>query len=77
MKPNTYVEDYKKQINKDHSKTIIFEDYFILVVKNSLSNGIMIHQKVFDDINSIDPKEILGENVILFHGQTQALKEVL
>ena len=31
METNTYVKEYREQIDKDHSKTIVYEDYFILV----------------------------------------------
>lgn len=76
MKTNTYVEDFKLNLESDYSKSIVFEDYFILVVKNKLSNSVVIYHKVFDDIDSPNAREILGESVILFREQLNGLAKI-
>ena len=76
MKTNTYVEDFKLNLESDYSKSIVFEDYFILVVKNKLSNSVVIYHKVFDDIDKPNAREVLGESVILFREQLNGLAKI-
>ena len=68
-----YVDECKEQINRDNSKTIIFEDYFLLVIGNNLSNSIIVYHKVFDDIDALNPREVLGESTHIFMDQIALL----
>ena len=69
MKTNIYVDEFKEQIEKDYSKTIIFEDYFLLVVGNTHCKSVIVYHKVFDDIDSPNAREILGESTSIFMNQ--------